>query len=290
MSNPPSPSPPGAAPVSPAPVSPAEDWQRFWQEAGIDGCTALLPPAVALAIAQGWQALLAGTAPDLRLLDVACGRGAIMAAARAAGLRTVSGVDLAVIPGADPAIRGGVDAAQLPFPDASHDIVASQFGIEYAGLMTAGLEAARVARRQLWLLLHADEGPIARQAREQMDQIAWLRAETHGFAQLGQPDPGLDALRARIVTRAQTAENTSLLEGVWHALGGLMAGGAADAATNRLAQDLDAYAARLGMMTAAAPTAAATQALGAALAARGWQVTIRDEGDGPVARWLIARR
>lgn len=282
--------PPDSAPGSGPDPHALQDWQRFWQDAGRDGCTDMLPPAVASGIARGWQALLAEAAPSQRLLDVACGRGAILALARAQGLRDVCGADLVVIPDADPAIIGGIDAARLPFADASFDIVTSQFGIEYAGLLPAGREAARVAGRQLWLLLHAAEGPIARQGREQLTQLAWLRDDAAAFDLLRRhgetPAAAIQTLRDRIVARAETAENVTLLEGLWHALGDQLTGPAAD----RLVDELEAYATRLTTMTAAAPTAAETRQLAESLTSLGWRVEVRDEGAEPVARWLIATR
>ena len=278
------------APSAPLPDrQAAQDWQRFWQDAGIDGCTATLPPAVAGSISTGWQALLSRAPPTMALLDVACGRGAVLARARAQGFTTLCGVDLVAIDGADPAIMAGVDAANLPFADASFDIVTSQFGIEYAGLAAAGLEAARVARQHLWLLLHAAEGPIAAQAREQLDQLAWLRDEEAAFALIQAPNPaGLQRLRDRIVQRAETAQNVTLLEGLWHSLGELAGGDASGGAT--MVAELDAYGARLATMAAAAPTAAETDGLRASLAGLGWHVDIRNEGQQPVARWLLATR
>lgn len=256
----------------------------------------MLPPAVAASIAGGWQALLSSASPTLRLLDVACGRGAVLALARAQGFTDLSGVDLVTIDGADPAITGGVDAARLPFADQSFAIVASQFGIEYAGLLAAGLEAARVARNHLWLLLHAAEGPIAAQAHEQLDQIGWLRDDEGAFALIrahaSNPAEStaahLQALRDRLVARAETAHNTTLLEGVWHALGD-MVGGDASRATSMI-DELAAYANRLIAMAAAAPTADETLRLRASLESQGWRVTIRNEGQQPVARWLLATR
>lgn len=284
-------------PAAPSPDPRAiQDWQRFWQDAGIDGCTATLPPAVAASISGGWQALLSCVPPAMRLLDVACGRGAILALARAQGFTDVCGVDLVVIDGADPAITGGVDAAHLPFADQSFDIVTSQFGIEYAGLAAAGLEAARVARQHLWLLLHAAEGPIAAQAREQLDQLGWLRDEEGAFALIREhasaPDAStsarLQTLRVRLVARAETAENTTLLEGLWHNIGDMQNGDASRAAG--MVSELEAYATRLTTMAEAAPTADETQQLRASLESQGWQVEIRNEGQQPVARWLLATR
>jgi hypothetical protein len=43
-------------------------------------------------------------------------------------------------------------------------------------------------------------------------------------------------------------------------------------------------------MAAAAPTAEETQHLRASLEGQGWQVEIRNEGQQPVARWLLATR
>ena len=290
--------PPATPPPDPNPPDrrALQDWQRFWQDAGIDGCTATLPPAVAASISGGWQALLSCVPPAMRLLDVACGRGAILALARAQGFTEVCGVDLVAIDSADPAITGGVDAAHLPFADQSFDIVTSQFGIEYAGLAAAGLEAARVARHHLWLLLHAAEGPIAAQAREQLDQLGWLRDEEGAFALIrahaSAPDASasarLQALRVRLVARAETAENTTLLEGLWHNIGEMLNGDASRAAG--MVSELEAYATRLTTMAAAAPTADATQQLRASLEGHGWQVEIRNEGQQPVARWLLATR
>jgi len=251
---------------------------------------------VAASISGGWQALLSCVPPSMRLLDVACGRGAILALARAQGFTEVCGVDLVAIDSADPAITGGVDAAHLPFADQSFDIVTSQFGIEYAGLAAAGLEAARVARHHLWLLLHAAEGPIAAQAREQLDQLGWLRDEEGAFALIrahaSAPDASTSArlhtLRVRLVARAETAENTTLLEGLWHNIGEMLNGDASRAAG--MVSELEAYATRLTTMAAAAPTADATQQLRASLEGHGWQVEIRNEGQQPVARWLLATR
>lgn len=274
----------------------ASDWQRFWQDAGVDGCTATLPPAVAASISGGWLALLSGADRSMRLLDVACGRGAILALARARGFTDLNGVDLVTIDGADPAITGGIDAARLPFADQSFDIVTSQFGVEYAGLATAGLEAARVARHHLWLLLHAAEGPIAAQAREQLDQLGWLRDEedafklirAHASTPIASTADRLRTLRDRLVARAERAENTTLLEGMWHNIGDMLDGDISRAAG--MIDALDAYAARLTAMAAAAPTASETQELRASLEGEGWQVEIRQEGQQPVARWLLAAR
>lgn len=275
----------------------ADEWGAYWQTAPADGCTAAFPPAVAGAIAARWRGLLAGLPANARLIDLACGRGALLALARERGLSDVVGVDAATVAAADAAIRGGIDAARLPFADASFDVAVSQFGVEYAGLVPAVAEAARVACRQVWLLLHAADGPVVGAGRELVAQADWLRAGVQAFTRLARhaasPDAAsaadVEALRAAIVARAEAATNTSLLEAVWQAAGAQLAAPDA-AAVASLANDVQAWARRLALLTGAAPDAASVAAVAETLRAGGWTVTVADEGAPPAARWLLASR
>lgn len=283
--------------VPPSSAQPARAWTDFWRGAPANGCTAAFPPQAAAGIAQGWRRLLAGVAPGNTLIDIACGRGAILQLARQSGLADAVGVDLAAIADADPAIRSGIDAAALPCQDREFSIAVSQFGIEYAGLQVAGLEAARVADRHLWLLVHAADGPVVAQALEQVAQAAWLTGADGPITQLARQAsapgaPGaaaIEQLRTDLVTRADTAANTSLLEAVWQAAGAQLAR-PDPAAITALRDDIAAYAERLQLMAAAAPDAAAVAALGQQLEQRGFAVTITPEGAPPLARWIIATR
>jgi len=92
--------------------------------------------AGALQILDGW-----GIAPGTELLDVACGAGQIAIPAARAGVR-VTGVDIATnlvdhargrarIEGLDAHFMEG-DAEDLPFPDASFDMVTSLIGAMFA--------------------------------------------------------------------------------------------------------------------------------------------------------------
>ena len=199
---------------------PAGLWGLFWREAGIDGCTEAFP------------AKFAGASSGSHVLDIGCGRGAVLDHARRAGLAEMSGVDLAVLPPGPFDIRSGIDAAALPFADRGFSIVTSQFGIEYAGLAIAGAEAARVADANLWLLLHAAEGPVVAQGSAQVEQIAWLSDGLDYFVRLRrhilQPTAAtaadITAMRAAIVTEAESAENTPVLEAVWQAVPNLLEG------------------------------------------------------------------
>ena len=92
----------------------------------------------------------AGTEPGDRLLDVACGTGAVAREARRQGA-TTTGVDvnegmLAVARRADPEVAWREAAAEdLPFPDGSFDRVTCAFGLMYLADREAALgEVARV--------------------------------------------------------------------------------------------------------------------------------------------------
>jgi SAM-dependent methyltransferase len=273
-------------------------WGMFWRDAGIDGCIAAFPVDVRAAIEDRWRALFAGAPADANVLDLGSGRGAVLAHARGAGLTRLTGIDMAELPPGDFDIRCGIDAAALPFADQSFAIVTSQFGVEYAGLAAAAGEAARVAAAEIWLLLHAAEGPVATQGRTQMAQIAWLRDDIDAFGRMQRhvaaPTPAtaadIEALRGQIVTLAETADNTTLLEAVWRAVPALLAAPDAGDEVDRLSGDLADHGRRLATMVAAAPSLATTEALAAQLRRAGFMVDIEAMGAGPVARWVIARR
>lgn len=119
-----------------------------WQQAaasyeGFAGATRLFVPALL-------QATGAGTGTTL--LDVACGTGLATAAAAAAGAR-VTGLDFstAMLLTANrlhPSLQfANGDAQELPFADASHDAVISNFGIHHVERPDRAIaEARRVLR------------------------------------------------------------------------------------------------------------------------------------------------
>jgi SAM-dependent methyltransferase len=97
----------------------------------------------------------AGVAAGDRALDVGCGPGALLAElVRRLGLDRVAGVDPSepfveiarqAVPGADVDVA---HAEQLPFPDASFDVVLSQLVVNFLADADAGVaEMCRVARR-----------------------------------------------------------------------------------------------------------------------------------------------
>lgn len=270
-------------------------WTDFWRSAPSDGCVSGFPSAVRDAIAVRWRSLLAVDAAS-SLLDIATGRGIVLDHALAAGAPAdaLVGVDLADIGAAPPGvtIRTGVDAAALPFADASFDRVTSQFGIEYAGWLSALPEAARVTRRSLMLLAHHRDSVVVRHGREQAAQAASL-LRTNDFAHaLRRGDA--DAANHQLDTLRAAAENHSMLDQLRDAAAAIMAmQGDDDEALTHLKAQLAGHAARMQALADAAPGAAAFDDAASLLQERGFDVRIDPQNtqDGEaVAVWLTATR
>jgi SAM-dependent methyltransferase len=277
----------------------AAAWSAFWVDADADGCTAAFPPIARRSIDGRWRALISGAAPARHLLDIACGRGAVLMLAASTGMAgRLTGVDRATIPpgkgGLD--IRSGIDAADLPFPDASFDIVTSQFGVEYAGLDAALAEAARVCGGALLVLTHAADGVVCRQMREQADQIGALLDDSKFRESLIAGDA--ESVRRAIDAMLPLQENVSLLQAVRQAVVALdqqrrhLPPPAFADEVDALSGGLAEHRARMAMLIDAAPDRAAIARAVSALDASGFAATTEEErsGDDVVGRWIIARR
>jgi SAM-dependent methyltransferase len=269
-------------------MSAAALWTAYWRDADTDGCTIGFPAEVRQRLAAAWTALFRTADPGARLLDLAAGRGAVLAHAAAAGLTAIEGCDLAE-PGGPLPVRGGVDLAALPYPDRAFDLVVSQFGIEYAGLAAALDEAMRVCRGRLVLLLHARESDVRAQALEQAEQGAWVIDELGLFAALRAPGPETATrLAAALAARARTAGNDALLRGLIALVGGPRLPAPAELAA--IEADLAGHCARMQAMAEAAPDRAATAAAAARLAAAGFAPRVDElwtSAGALVGRWLI---
>jgi ubiquinone/menaquinone biosynthesis C-methylase UbiE len=142
---------------------------------------------------------LAGVEPGMRILDVACGRGAILipAAERVGASGTVTGIDLsgAMVQAANDAARqrsyGDIaqvgDAEQLPFPDASFDRVLCGFGLMFFPNVDRALTEFRR------VLAPAGRIGVSTWQASQADDLGTVLAEL-GFSGSGEPgwitDPG----------------------------------------------------------------------------------------------------
>lgn len=269
-------------------------WSAFWRTSTRDGSTAAFPPAAQQKIREGWRRLLEGRPAGTRMLDIACGRGAVLALGAAAGIQARTGVDIAqvdAIAEEGEQILGGIDARDLPFEDATFDLVVSQFGLEYAGLATALTEAARVARGEIAILLHAADGAVVAHASEQASQAVWLDEELDGFGAIARRGSDLSAVLARVAATTGSARNTALLE-AFYINAQALAKQADPAPLAAFATEWRAHAARMLDLVRAAPGFDEATAAAAMLGDRDFvtdMTELRVEGM-LVGRWLVGRR
>lgn len=138
-----------------------------------------------------WTTLLTRTLPNYprpRILDVACGNGAVARLVFDSAKRlgepepSVHALDRSLAALMElrrrvPSIKGVVaDAGRAPFPDGAFDLVASQFGLEYAGFEALG-EAARLVAPDgvLATILHLKSGAIYRECAINLEVVQGLR-------------------------------------------------------------------------------------------------------------------
>ncbi len=167
-----------------------EPWNLYWHGDNLASCIARQFAGSERAIAGLWQSLAAQLNESARVLDLACGNGAVpLSLLQANAGLDICGVDQADI---DPlrflsgqqalaSVRfmPGIDICELPFADGSFDAVTSQFGLEYAPLQTAIESAARVLVRggKLQLLMHHGNSDISRSSAARRGEIDRLLEE-----------------------------------------------------------------------------------------------------------------
>jgi SAM-dependent methyltransferase len=164
----------------------APAWDTYWQ--GTRENAAHKEGGVQEALlAEFWREVLAEQLmlnPALRILDLACGNGAVTGFVHeiSPALRIhCSDYSLHALVELERRYPGNArvvaDAARLPYADASFDLVVSQYGVEYAGA-EAILEAARLLAPggKLALLVHVFEGAIYRECERNRDVVNAIRA------------------------------------------------------------------------------------------------------------------
>lgn len=131
-------------------------WSSYWAAGGLHSCVGSFAGNYEGAIGAFWRGQATALAEGARVLDLATGNGALpllFREARGPRVLRIDAVDLARIaprwyrPGEHDDVRfhAGVAMEQLPFPDGAFDLVASQFGFEYADRDAALAEMLRVA-------------------------------------------------------------------------------------------------------------------------------------------------
>ena len=194
-------------------------WGRYWASGALHACATSFDGNYDGALAAFWREVFDGLAPGERVLDLACGNGALgrlLIEQRPEPSIGCDAVDLAPLAprwvnGLAPAqaarlrFHAETRAEALPFEDGRFALVVSQYGIEYTALEHSVPELLRVLRRpgRIALVLHhAASRPVAL-ARDEVAHIDWLRA-----------DDGLLAVSRRmvpLVARAATAQGRAAL-------------------------------------------------------------------------------
>lgn len=166
-------------------------------EAG--GCLPGAPPAVDAQLTQLWAQFARQFGSNARLLDLACGTGAVMRSLlRGNSDLDLTGVDYAELPKSRSkkiALIGKTDIADMPFDDGRFDGLTSQFGLEYANIATAAPEIARVAKpgAALQLVVHHADSPIVEQNRKRHAALnAIARSSISDMARRAAGQPGND--------------------------------------------------------------------------------------------------
>lgn len=209
--------------TSPDNVSRRQAWSSYWSQGALHSCIGSFDANYSGAIGVFWDRQAADMASGARVLDLATGNGALPLRLwqRYGNGIQVDAVDLAELapPWYQPqthtgiTFHSGVAMEALPFADAGHDWIVSQFGLEYSRLPEALDECLRVlvpGGRLAFVMHHADsvlvsvgrselanlEGLLAPDGllASARQAIPWIARARSGAADVGSHS---DALRAR---------------------------------------------------------------------------------------------
>ncbi len=283
----------------------AHAWELFWGTGQTSSCFSGGRPLDTSGI---WAPFFATLPEGARVLDLACGAGAVTRLALSAGRSLeVVGVDYARVAPIEGAQLFSAPLEALPFESNYFDAVVSQFGFEYADAERAAPQAARVLRPRgkLALLAHAREGPPLQDLTARLVRVRRILApegvldiaqRIGAAAAAGLPVDGLEAdARAAFAAAQKTDQDETTRWALGYAGEILSKRRMFEPAylvdnTATLARELGAYAARIEAMERAALTQAAAQELAERLAALGLAMAPVAPGKiaGDLIGWLIA--
>jgi SAM-dependent methyltransferase len=312
----------------------SDDWDIYWQ-----GTKESALPAAGgaqdAALGEFWSGFFRDELPrhaGPRLLDAACGNGAVTGFALAVAGRDIvstcmdySRAAVRTLEEKYPGVRGvACDAAATPFADGEFDVVASQFGLEYAG-EAAFEEAARLVAKDgvLVAIVHMKKGAIYDECSANLGAIRALRdarllplardAFAAGFAVAAgnAPQSAFREADKNLAPAVETLKETLSKYGPL-AAGGLIQRLGQDLAymyqrieayvpqqvldwLDRMEKETVAYAGRMQSMVDAALDETAIKSLSARLTAKGLTVDTYDvlrmgENQEPAAWILVGRR
>lgn len=283
-------------------------WTAYWAAGGLHSCVGSFDAGYSGAIGDFWSGQFAALTAAHRVLDLATGNGALPLLIHSrdggADCPQVDAVDLARVAPAwhDPGRHGrirfhsGVAMEQLTFPDASFDLVVSQYGFEYAHRSLALRECMRVLapRGRLALVMHHAGSVLARVGRAEAEYLARLfrdgglmpaaaavlpwfaraRAgqDLRGNAAANAARAAYNAAMSALATDIDTVETPDLLVQARDQVHGIVVGTQADAASalaklSAFGDALQAAGLRTAEMVSHALDAAQAQALVDALQA-----------------------
>lgn len=156
-------------------------WSSYWAAGGLHSCIGSFAGNYAGAIGAFWRERAAALADGARVLDLATGNGALpllFREQRGERALRIDAVDLAQVAprwyraGEHAGLRfhSGVAMERLPFDDGSFDLVASQYGFEYAERGPATAELLRVAApgATIALVMHHAGSVLVNVARDEL--------------------------------------------------------------------------------------------------------------------------
>ncbi|MEL8055267.1 MAG: class I SAM-dependent methyltransferase [Pseudomonadota bacterium] len=157
-------------------------WSQYWQGREGDTTGALTGVESDRELQEHWARVLSDGSRDAAFLDLACGAGTVLKQAATLGYTNLTGLDvsseaIAVLQSDLPAAKTvTASASETGLPDASYDIIVSQFGLEYASANAALPEAARLIAPggRIETVMHMTGGAIEAEVKGHADHCAAL--------------------------------------------------------------------------------------------------------------------
>ena len=192
----------------------ASAWSQYWlSTSGAAGCLPGRSSVIDEAHSAKWRTWVAGVDHGSKLLDLACGNGAVIATLLQIrdDIQAI-GVDYA--PALPPGPRNArlipnVQMELLPFEDQTFSALTSQFGFEYGNLAKVTAEMARVMLpgSPFGLMIHNEAGPVVEHAQARLASLEWAVSSEglSGLSRAAGDQTDLSELRRSLAVVTQRA-------------------------------------------------------------------------------------